>query len=455
METAFLESQKEYKEKKDRLAEGLKASQQSDQQKIRLEKATSNLFRPKTGGKKDKALDVKDFNSVIYVDKERLIAEVEGMTTYENLVEETLKYSCLPTVVPELKTITIGGALSGCGIESSSFRYGLVHETIQNMDILLSDGSVVNCHPSNEHRDLFYAFPNTFGTLGYALKVTVKLISVKPFVKLTHLHFSDPVSFFSELESRCLEGTQDYIEGVIFNHDQMVITIGEFVDEAPWVSNYRYRNIYYKSLQQREEDYLTTLDYIWRWDPDWFWCSDVFLMQNPLLRLLFGRWMLGSERYGKIMHYFNRHPQLSSFLDLFYGKRESIIQDISIPIHQSAKFYEFFQREIGIKPIWICPTKAYSQNEHYDFCPMDPSELYLDFGFWKSIPSDQQEGHYNRLIEKMTTQLGGFKSLYSSSYYTEDEFWSIYDRNRYEQIKEQYDPQLRLRGLYEKCTTKK
>ncbi len=454
METTVQENQKQYQEKKDRLAKGLQSLQQSDHHKIRLEKNTSNLFRPKTRGSKDKALNVKDFNSVISVDKENLSAEVEGMTTYEQLVNETLKYSCLPTVVPELKTITVGGALSGCGIESSSFRYGLVHETIQDLDILLSNGSVVNCNPSNEHRELFYAFPNTFGTLGYALKVTVKLIPAKPFVKLTHLHFTDPKSFFSSIESLCLEGSQNYIEGVIFDQNDMVITIGEFVDEAPWVSNYRYREIYYRSLQKRETDYLTTLDYIWRWDPDWFWCSDVFFMQNPLMRMLFGKWMLGSEQYGKIMHFLNRHPQLRSTLDNLYGKQESIIQDTSIPVHQSEKFYEFFREDIGIKPIWICPTKAYSKNKHYDFCPMDPSTLYLDFGFWKSIPTSHEEGYYNRMIEKMTTHLGGFKSLYSSSYYTEEEFWSLYNHQKYEQIKNQYDPQHRLRGLYEKCTTK-
>ena len=62
------------------------------------------------------------------------------MTTYEELADETLKYGLLPTVVPQLKTITIGGAISGIGIESSSFKYGLVHETVEEMEILLGDG---------------------------------------------------------------------------------------------------------------------------------------------------------------------------------------------------------------------------------------------------------------------------------------------------------------------------
>lgn len=443
-----------YLEKRERLASELKKMEQGGRQKVHLEKKTSNLFRSKIDGKTDKKLNVRDFNEVIHIDSERLTAEVEGMTTFEHLVEETLKHSTLPTVVPELKTITVGGALSGCGIESSSFRYGLVHETVEEMEILLSDGSIVNSTPFNEHRELFYAFPNTFGTLGYALKVSLQLIPAKKFVKLTHLRFNDPGYFFSAMESLSLEGRQDYLEGVIFDSNEMIITQGEFVDTVPWLSNYRYRNIYYRSLQRMQTDYLTTQDYIWRWDTDWFWCSDLFFMQNTFVRLLLGKWLLGSKQYGKAMLFFNRHPKLKSLLNCFYGRQESIIQDISIPIHRAEEFYSFFREKIGIKPIWICPIKAYSQENRYDFCPMDPATLYLDFGFWKSIPSTYEEGHYNRMIEKVSAELGGFKSLYSSSFYSEESFWGLYDRNKYEKIKERYDPSHRLRGLYEKCTTK-
>ena len=49
----------------------------------------------------------------------------------------------MPTVVPQLKSITIGGAIAGIGIESSSFKYGFVHETVQELEILLPDGTIV------------------------------------------------------------------------------------------------------------------------------------------------------------------------------------------------------------------------------------------------------------------------------------------------------------------------
>ena len=62
------------------------------------------------------------------------------MCTYENLVAATLPYGLAPLVVPQLKTITLGGAVTGLGIESTSFRSGLPHESVLEIDILTGDG---------------------------------------------------------------------------------------------------------------------------------------------------------------------------------------------------------------------------------------------------------------------------------------------------------------------------
>jgi hypothetical protein len=60
-------------------------------------------------------------------------------------------------------------------------------------------------------------------------------------------------------------------------------------------------------------------------------------------------------------------------------------------------------------------------------------------------------GHFNRLIERKVTELGGIKSLYSESYYPREEFWAIYGESAYQLLKGKYDPQGRLRDLYDKC----
>lgn len=59
--------------------------------------------------------------------------------------------------------------------------------------------------------------------------------------------------------------------------------------------------------------------------------------------------------------------------------------------------------------------------------------------------------HFNRLVEREVTRLGGIKSLYSHSSFTREEFASAYGMGHYEVLKARYDPQHRLPGLYEKC----
>lgn len=447
-----------YAVKKDRLAKALKERSAVSSSPLALYKQTSNLFRPHQRENTAEKIDVRDFNKMIAIDETSLTADVEGMITYEALVRKTLEKGYLPAVVPELKSITVGGAVSGCGIESSSFCYGLVHESVKEMEVLLSNGEVVICTPDNEHKDLFFALPNTFGSLGYILRLKIQIVPVKRYVKINYRRFTDPALYFGELKRLCQEQRLQkqfaYIEGVIFSKQEMFISCAKFVDDAPYISNYRYQNIYYRSIPKLSEDYLTTEDYIWRWDTDWFWCSKVFGVQNQFLRLLCGQRLLNSVTYGKIMHFFYRHPLLSAF---FAGKqkREPLIHDLLVPIDNALQFFEFLTREIAIFPIWICPTQAYHPESRYTFCPLDGQTLYIDFGFWDSLPSCHEEGHYTKLIEKKVTEFRGFKSLYSSSYYTEEQFWQLYDRTQYFQIKAKYDPNNRLRTFYEKSLTRK
>jgi FAD/FMN-containing dehydrogenase len=444
-----------FEEKKKNIVEQFKENLSKDNSTFVLNKNTSNLFRRRNLNQVKK-LDVKQLNRVISIDPVNLVAEVEAMITYEDLVAETLKYDCLPPVVPELKTITVGGALVGLGIEASSFRYGLVHETILEIEVLTGDGKVLICRPDNEHSDLFFAFPNSYGTLGYALRIKLKLIPAKKFVRLTNLRFNDIDTYFAKLKELCLNNRAiSYIDGVIFNQSEMYIILGEFVDQAPFVSDYTYMSIYYKSIRHKETNYLTAHDYIWRWDTDWFWCSKHFGMNSKILRLLFGKFVLRSAVYWKLSHLVASNPLLKWIASLFEKPSESVIQDILIPIQNAPAFYDFFQSKIGITPIWICPFHFLRPDRNYPLFPLDPKDLYMDFGFWDIVPSIQPKGTLNKLIERKAEELHGYKSLYSDSFYTEDQFWRIHSKSAFTELKAKYDPKKAFKGLYEKCVLRK
>jgi FAD/FMN-containing dehydrogenase len=436
----------DYEARKNRLSEQMRRSGGG-----RLEKKTSNLFR--TREKTEQArLNVRDFNHVLSVNTDEQWADAEGMTTYEDFVNETLKYGLMPAVVPQLKTITIGGAEAGVGIEATSFRYGFVHETVLEMEILLATGETVVCN-KNKNSDLFYGFPNSYGTFGYALRLKVKLVPVKPFVKIEHARYSDSKSYFQALEKSCGSGA-DFVDGVIFSPTEMCITTGKFVDEAPFASDYTYLDIYYKSIQEKKIDYLSVRDFIWRWDTDWFWCSKNFGAQNRIVRMILGKKHLCSAVYWKIMNFAQKH-RFITWLAHPLSRRESVIQDIDVPIENAPNFAAFFFREINVRPVWICPFRAYEKTAKFNFYSFNPEKFYVNFGFWDSVPTKKEDGYYNRMIEEKVSELQGKKGLYSDSFYSPEKFWNIYDKKTYDALKQKYDPQHKLKDLFEKCVRRR
>jgi FAD/FMN-containing dehydrogenase len=425
---------------------------------VRLAKRTSNLFRMREASS-SAGLDVSAFSGVIEVDPVDRTADVLGMTTYEDLVDATLRHGLMPLVVPELKTITLGGAVTGLGIESTSFKNGCPHESVIDFDVLTGDGRVITVTRDGPHAHLFTGFPNSYGTLGYALRLRIELQSVKPFVALEHYpHHShreaaetiDEIATSGEHRGRPV----DFLDGVVFSRDRVIVTVGRFVDEAPYLSDYTRSKVYYRSLEQRSSDYLSTRDYLWRWDTDWFWCSGALGVQHPLVRPLLPRRLLRSDVYWKVVGFERRHGWKSAW-DARRGSapREPVIQDVEVPLARLGEFLEFFHDEIGIAPVWLCPLRQRDSSATWDLYALAPSTTYVNLGFWSSVEEmpGQREGHHNRRIEEVVAELGGRKSLYSSSYYDEDDFWRTYNGAQYQLLKKEYDPDGRLLDLYAKC----
>jgi FAD/FMN-containing dehydrogenase len=425
-------------------------------QGIRLAKRTSNLFRFRPAGDAW-GLDVSAFDRVLAVNPGERTADVGGMTTYESLVDATLAHGLMPSVVPQLKTITLGGAVAGLGIESSSFRHGLPHESVLEMEVLTGDGRVVVARPDNDHAALFHGIPNSYGTLGYILRLTIGLVPVRPYVRLRHLRFAAADECFAAMEAVCTGGTYDgepvdFVDGTVFGRDELYLTLGTFVDQAPAVSDYTGMAIYYRSIRERPVDHLTVRDYLWRWDTDWFWCSRAFGLGHPLVRRLWPRRYRRSDVYRRLVA-LDRRLSLSARIARLRGlpREEAVIQDVEVPIARAAKFLDFFHRDIGISPVWLCPLRLRASRP-WPLYPLEPAELYVNVGFWSSVPlhNGQLDGFHNRLIEDAVTAIGGHKSLYSTAYFSAEEFWRHYNGAAYGEVKRTYDRDGRLPDLYHK-----
>ena len=306
-------------------------------------------------------------------------------------------------------------------------------------------------------------FPNSYGTLGYALRLTIELEPIRPYVRLRHLPFDDTDLYFAAVSEICATQSWqgepvDFLDGTVFGRGAHFLTLGTMVDDAPYTSDYTGQQIYYRSIPARAEDYLTIHDYLWRWDTDWFWCSRMLGVQRPRLRRIFPRRWLRSDVYWKVASFERRHEILAR-IDRIRRRpgREAVIQDIEVPVERAAEFLDVFHRELGLTPVWMCPLRLRERDRDWTLYALDPDRTYVNFGFWGAVtrrPGDAPDKR-NRLVERLVSDLGGRKSLYSTSFYGEDEFRALYGGEAYEDLKATYDGGGRLLGLYEKCVKRR
>ncbi len=422
---------------------------------VRLAKRTSNLFRPRHAVRTP-GLDVSGLDGVISIDTAARTADVQGMCTYERLVAVTLVHGLMPTVVPQLRTITLGGAVTGLGIESSSFRNGLPHEAVREIDILTGAGEVVTATPDNAHAELFRAFPNSFGSLGYATRLRIALDEVQPYVATSNVRFDSLEAASAAIGQVVADGSWqghavDFCDGVVFSREEVYLVLGRWSSTRPaHLSDYTGQDIYYRSIPRRATDALTVHDYLWRWDTDWFWCSRAFGAQNPTMRRLWpARWRR-SDVYHRIVGLENRH-HVAAAIDRRRGlpARERVVQDVEIPLERTADFLHWYLEHVPMTPVWLCPLVGRGEWSLY---PLTPGETYVNVGFWGTVPIQpgRRDGDVNRLVEQAVAAHEGHKSLYSDAYYEEADFWARYGGEAYRPVKARYDPQHRLPDLYAK-----
>jgi FAD/FMN-containing dehydrogenase len=229
--------------------------------------------------------------------------------------------------------------------------------------------------------------------------------------------------------------------------------LGRWIDTAESVSDYTGMDIYYRSIQKNPTDVLTVRDYLWRWDTDWFWCSRAFGAQNPRYRRWIPRKYKRSDVYWKLVAFEKKHRWKTDW-DLRKGlpPREDVVQDVEVPVDRLADFMDVFATEIAMEPVWFCPLRQRDPDVVWDLYAFDPHTLYVNVGFWGTVAEKpgQQPDHHNRLIEKLVDDLGGRKSLYSTSFYDVDHFWELYNGPAYDVLKKTYDPDGRLLDLYAK-----
>lgn len=385
----------------------------------------------------DKKIDVSDLTDILEVDPVARICVAESGVMFDDLVEATLRHGLVPKVVPELKSITIGGAVTGCSLESMSFMYGGFHDSCRAYEVITAKGDVLDCTPTNAHALEFQMMQSSFGTLGIISKLVFELVPAKSFVHLTYERHTSLAAYRAAIESHSTLRDYDFIDGFVFAMDNFVLSLGRFVDEVPYANRYDWMKIYYRSAQVRDEDYLRTRDYFFRYDRG----VTTVTPKSWLARALFGK-------------LFDSHSILTladKLHDFVLDKeRPTITLDVFLPISRMQEFLEWYAVEFGHFPLWCVPYKRVHDYEwlHDSFYAKLDDDMFVDLAIYGFKP--QSDKPYHQLMEQKLRELGGVKTLISHNYYTRDEFWQTWNKRNYDTVKARLDPDNLFRDLYTK-----
>jgi hypothetical protein len=216
-----------------------------------------------------------------------------------------------------------------------------------------------------------------------------------------------------------------------------VLSVGDFVDSAPYTNRYDWMKVYYRSTAERQQDYLRTKDYFFRYNQG---VTNVH-PKSFLGRLLLGKFLGSTEILGL--------AEKLRWLVL-NDDRPMVTVDTFLPFSRLEEFLDWYAEQFRHFPVWVVPYRRVHDYEWLsdDFWRGLDDELMIDI----AIYGMKQRGgtNYYRLMEEKLRELNGVKTLISYNYYREDEFWEIFNRENFAAVKAITDPDNVFRDLYQK-----
>lgn len=433
-------------------------------QKIILSrKGTRNTTRKKVN--LGHRVEVSNLNQILLFDVEKKEIWVEPGVSMKTLIQVTSKKGLFPKVVPEFKEITVGGAIQGGALESSSFKHGQFNDSCASFELLLGNGDVLWVSPK-DNSDLFYGVSSSYGTLALLCSVKISLERHPKNVHLELFRFDSFSRMSRALKTMLPLSHYDFLEGIGYHSNQWVLIAGKTVEEkgrhflnvtkhSPWY----YEQIYKLSLQKVDEVEMSLKTYLFRHDQGAFWMASYLKSWKTFLLYLFSR-KPEKDSFIKLIEELKSQPFQfsSSLLRGILGPRLSskslykvlhkmpsdwvrehlMIQDCYIPLKNLDTFVQFVQEKLNLFPLWFCPIKSGGKDQILAPHSSYEAHFFVNVGLY-GIPKTQISAkELTLVVEEKVYELGGRKMLYGHNFYTQEHFWKHYDYTSYENLRKKY-----------------
>ena len=327
-----------------------------------------------------------DMEDILLIDTENMFVRVEPSCTIGKLNDELMKQGWMAAVVPELDELTIGGLIMGCGLETTSVKYGLFNHICSGLEMVMADGSVEWVTPET-HPELTLAIMASYGTLGFLTAVDVAIVPYKPYIEMTYRSSYTLDDLTKELEDACKDPDVDSVEGIMYSLDRGVMMSGKFVDSIPrsgvknsigrWYKPWFYKHV--ESILDSSSDvtveYIPTKDFYHRHNKGCFWLTGLTVPfgNHPVYRWLFG-WTLPPrfELLKYLRHSVVPVEEMTTF----------VCQDYLIKLDDFKKSIRYFHDQCRVMPVWLCPCLGKVDERTKDYLVIKEEEMYIDVGLY-------------------------------------------------------------------------
>ncbi|XP_034245473.1 delta(24)-sterol reductase-like [Thrips palmi] len=411
---------------------------------------------------------------ILSLDEANMTVRVEPMVTVGQITSFLVPRGYTLAVTLEIADATLGGLAMGTGMTTHSHKVGLYHETIEAYEVVVADGSVVRATRDNQHADLFKALPWSHGSLAFLTALELKLVKVKPYVKLRYLPvrgqraYCDAVRKYSgALGPKEAVAVPDFVEATIFSKDEAVVMLGDFSDGEPgvpvnhitaWYKPWWYK--YVESIMRSgrpHEELVPMREYLLRHNRAIFWVVEDMLPNgnHPLFRLLFG-WLLPPKPA------FLKFTTTPGIRALTFAKQ--VFQDIVLPINDLERQVDTSEELFDSYPLLVYPCRVYDRGPKSGQLRRPPAKhlvpgtdyaMYNDLGIYGVPGKVKRREPYDpvdamRAMEKFTRGVGGFAFLYADIFMTRDEFEAMFDLALYEEVRAKYGAEGAFPHLFDK-----
>jgi delta24-sterol reductase len=401
-----------------------------------------------------------DLHDILELDVARRVVRVEPRVNMGQLTRYLAPKGWTVPVVAELDDLTVGGLLLGYGIESSAHKYGLFADTVRSAELVLADGRVVTCSPT-ENADLFYALPWSYGAHGFLTAVELEIIPAKPYVQVTY----EPIEGVEATVARFTELTTaaeppEFVEALFFEPDRAVIVRGDFADLPAGARPNRisrfWKPWFYKHIEsflERGEhtEYVPLRDYYHRYLRSLYWHGELLVPfgNHPLFRYTLGWLMPPKVSVMRLM----QTERVRKYRDA-----RNVVQDGLVPIKHLREGIEMFHREFECYPLWICAHRTFRTTPQGMIGPSSPEleeEMFVDLGAWQVPRFVKRKEPWNghdavRKMEAWLREHKAYQCLYAVTEQTRSEFWQMFDRTLYDAVRLKYGAQGAFMDVFDK-----